>query len=121
MICIIRHGKTENNQLGLFTGWEDVPLAEQGRLEASAAGQLLREYDVKFDYVYTSWLTRAIETAWLVIDELDGLWLPITKSWRLNERMYGALTGMSKKMIQRTCVAASPPLRPSRPKPVRAA
>lgn len=61
--------------------------------EAKRAGKLLRAHNYTFDVVYTSWLSRAIETAWLVLDELDSLWLPIIKSWRLNERMYGALTG----------------------------
>lgn len=99
-LVIIRHGKTSHNKLGLFTGWEDVPLANEGRQEAIAGGKLLRKHGVTFDVVYTSWLQRAIETAWLVIDELDALWLPMIKSWRLNERMYGALTGLSKVMIK---------------------
>ena len=99
MIVIIRHGKTSNNKLGLFTGWEDAPLADEGRDEARAAGKLLKQHGFEFDVVYTSWLSRAIETAWLVLDELDSLWLPIIKSWRLNERMYGELTGLSKKMV----------------------
>lgn len=99
-IVIIRHGKTEHNKLGLFTGWYDAPLAMEGRKEATKAGRVMREHGVEFDTVYTSWLSRAIETAWIVLDELDCLWLPIIKSWRLNERMYGALTGLSKKMIK---------------------
>ena len=98
-LVIIRHGKTEFNKLGLFTGWDDAPLAVEGAQEARRAGQLLREHGFEFDVVYTSWLSRAIETAWIVLDELDCLWLPIIKSWRLNERMYGALTGLSKKMV----------------------
>jgi len=96
-VVIIRHGKTGHNKLGLFTGWEDVSLAEEGRAEATQAGRLLAKHGVHFDVVYTSWLSRAIETAWLVLVELDAMWLPIHKSWRLNERMYGALTGLSKK------------------------
>ena len=99
VIVIIRHGKTSHNKLGLFTGWEDAPLADEGRDEAKAAGRLLRQHGFEFDVVYTSWLGRAIETAWLVLDELDSLWLPIIKSWRLNERMYGKLTGLSKRMV----------------------
>jgi 2,3-bisphosphoglycerate-dependent phosphoglycerate mutase len=94
---IIRHGKTVHNKLGLFTGWEDAPLAMEGRGEATAAGQMLRRHGFTFDVVYTSWLERAIETAWLVLTELDEIWLPVHKSWRLNERMYGSLTGLSKK------------------------
>jgi len=96
-VVIIRHGKTENNKLGIFTGWDDVELAAEGREEALCAGALLAQSGVQFDVVYTSWLSRAIETAWLVLCELDQMWLPIHKSWRLNERMYGALTGLSKK------------------------
>ena len=74
-------------------------MAKEGRAEARAAGKVLKLHGIEFDIVYTSWLSRAIETAWLVLDELDCLWLPIVKTWRLNERMYGALTGLSKKMI----------------------
>jgi len=99
VVVIIRHGKTSHNQLGLFTGWEDAPLAEEGRVEARQAGKLLKLHGFEFDVVYTSWLSRAIETAWLALDELDSLWLPIIKTWRLNERMYGKLTGLSKKMV----------------------
>ena len=87
-------------QLGLFTGWEDVQLAKEGRDEALEAGRLMRRHNISFDLVYTSWLSRAIETALLVVNELDLLWVPIVKTWRLNERMYGALTGLSKKMIR---------------------
>jgi len=96
-VVIIRHGKTGHNKLGLFTGWEDVSLAPEGRAEAKAAGEMLARHQISFDVVYTSWLSRAIETAWLVLQELDASWLPIHKTWRLNERMYGALTGLSKK------------------------
>lgn len=100
VIVIIRHGKTEHNKLGLFTGWEDAPLAKDGVEEAREAGRLLKMHGFEFDVVYTSWLSRAIETAWHVIDELDSLWLPIVKTWRLNERMYGQLTGLSKLMVK---------------------
>ena len=100
LIVMIRHGKTENNKLKLFTGWDDVGLAVEGVEEAKQAGKLLKLHGFEFDAVYTSWLSRAIETAWLVMDELDCLWLPIIKSWRLNERMYGDLTGLSKAMVQ---------------------
>lgn len=100
VIVLIRHGKTEHNKLGLFTGWEDAPLAPEGIVEAKEAGKLLRSHGFEFDVVYTSWLSRAIDTAWLVLDEMDCLWLPIIKSWRLNERMYGDLTGMSKQMVK---------------------
>jgi len=100
LIVMIRHGKTENNKLGLFTGWDDVPLANDGVVEAKEAGKLLKLHGFEFDAVYTSWLSRAIETAWYVMDEMDCLWLPIIKSWRLNERMYGDLTGLSKAMVK---------------------
>lgn len=73
--------------MGLFTGWEDVPLAEEGVQEAKEAGRLLREYGFEFDVVYVSWLSRAIDTALYVLDEMGTLWLPVIKSWRLNERM----------------------------------
>ena len=100
LLVIIRHGKTEHNKLGLFTGWEDANLAPEGRAEASRSGKVMREHGIHFDVVYTSWLSRAIETAWLCLNELDTLWVPIVKSWRLNERMYGGLTGLSKKMVK---------------------
>jgi len=100
VIVIIRHGKTQHNKLGLFTGWFDAPLAEEGIEEAKEAGRNLKKFGFEFDVVYTSWLSRAVETAWFVMDEMDCLWLPIVKTWRLNERMYGKLTGMSKQMVK---------------------
>eukprot|EP00531_Pseudo-nitzschia_arenysensis_P006022 CAMPEP_0116121460 /NCGR_PEP_ID=MMETSP0329-20121206/3708_1 /TAXON_ID=697910 /ORGANISM="Pseudo-nitzschia arenysensis, Strain B593" /LENGTH=860 /DNA_ID=CAMNT_0003615273 /DNA_START=116 /DNA_END=2698 /DNA_ORIENTATION=+ len=100
VIVIIRHGKTQHNKLGLFTGWEDAPLADEGIEEAKIAGQNLKKHGFEFDVVYTSWLSRALETAWYVMDEMDNLWLPIVKTWRLNERMYGELTGLSKMMVK---------------------
>jgi len=100
VIVIIRHGKTQHNKLGLFTGWEDAPLADEGIEEAKLAGQNLKKFGFEFDVVYTSWLSRALETAWYVMDEMDSLWLPIVKTWRLNERMYGELTGLSKMMVK---------------------
>lgn len=102
IVVIIRHGKTEYNKLGIFTGWNDAPLAKEGIEEAKKAGELLKIHGIEFDVVYTSWLSRAIYTAWIVLDQLDCLWLPIMKTWRLNERMYGSLTGLSKKMIAET-------------------
>ena len=100
VIVIIRHGKTQHNKLGLFTGWEDAPLADEGIEEAKEAGRNLKKNGFEFDVVYTSWLSRALETAWYVMDEMDSLWLPIVKTWRLNERMYGELTGLSKMMVK---------------------
>ena len=87
VVVLIRHGRTPHNNLGLFTGWEDPPLAEDGIEDAKNAGKLLKRHGFKFDVVYSSWLIRAIDTAWYVLDELDLTWLPIVKSWRLNERM----------------------------------
>jgi len=90
-IVIIRHGKTEHNKLGLFTGWEDAPLADEGVDEAKEAGRLLRMHGFEFDVCYTSWLSRAIDTAWLVMDELDCWWCPTIKvrpSQRILERAY---------------------------------
>lgn len=71
----------------MFTGWEDVSLAHEGREEARKAGALLAAKGIEFDVVYTSWLQRAIETAWLILEGIDGQWIPIHKTWRLNERM----------------------------------
>jgi len=99
VVVFIRHGRTPHNNLGLFTGWEDPPLAPDGVEDAKNAGKLLKLHGFEFDVVYTSWLTRAIETAWYCMDELGDTWVPLIKSWRLNERMYGALTGKSKQMI----------------------
>jgi 2,3-bisphosphoglycerate-dependent phosphoglycerate mutase len=99
VVVFIRHGRTPHNNLGLFTGWEDPPLAPDGVEDAKNAGRLLRRHGFKFDVVYSSWLQRAIQTAWYVLDELDAMHLPMIKSWRLNERMYGALTGKSKAMV----------------------
>eukprot|EP00980_Cylindrotheca_fusiformis_P031553 scaffold26550_cov122-Cylindrotheca_fusiformis.AAC.6 len=98
-VVLIRHGRTFHNNMQLFTGWEDPPLAEGGVEDAKNAGRILKRHGFEFDVVYTSWLTRAIQTAYYTLEELDQVWLPIVKSWRLNERMYGDLTGKSKKMI----------------------
>lgn len=99
VVVFVRHGTTPHNQLALFTGWENPPLAEQGVDDAKRGGKLLKQHGFEFDVAYTSWLDRAIETAWYILDELDTQWIPLVKSWRLNERHYGALTGRSKKMV----------------------
>jgi 2,3-bisphosphoglycerate-dependent phosphoglycerate mutase len=99
VVVFIRHGRTPHNNLGLFTGWEDPPLAPDGVEDAKRAGRILKQHGFQFDVLYTSWLHRAIQTGLYVLDELDCSWLPIIKSWRLNERMYGTLTGKSKAMI----------------------
>jgi len=99
VVVFIRHGRTPHNNLGLFTGWEDPPLAPDGVEDARRAGRILKQHGFQFDVLYTSWLARAIQTGMYVLDELDCTWLPVIKSWRLNERMYGALTGKSKAMV----------------------
>lgn len=95
-IILIRHGESTWNRENRFTGWTDVPLSEKGVEEARVAGRLLREGGFTFDMAYTSVLKRAIKTLWLVLEEMDLMWIPVTKSWRLNERHYGALQGLNK-------------------------
>ena len=85
VVVFIRHGRTPHNKLALFTGWEDPPLAIEGEEDAKWAGRLLKRHGFEFDVVYTSWLYRAIQTAWFVLEEMDQLCLPMIKSWRLNE------------------------------------
>ncbi len=95
-LVLIRHGESEWNKLNLFTGWTDVDLSARGVKEAARAGKILKEQDFDFDVVHTSLLKRAIHTMNSVLFELDREWLPIYKSWRLNERHYGALQGLNK-------------------------
>jgi len=95
-LVLIRHGESTWNKENRFTGWTDVDLSDKGREEARAAGQLLKHEGYGFDLVFTSLLKRAIRTANIVLDELDELWLPVQRSWRLNERHYGALQGLNK-------------------------
>ena len=95
-LVLIRHGESEWNKLNLFTGWMDVDLSDKGREEAKSAGQLLKEEGYDFDICYTSYLKRAIHTLNTVLDEMDRAWLPVVKSWKLNERHYGALQGLNK-------------------------
>lgn len=95
-LVLVRHGESVWNQDNRFTGWVDVDLSTKGIGEAKRAGQLLREGGFAFDIAYTSVLKRAIRTLWLVQEELDALWLPVVKTWRLNERHYGALQGLNK-------------------------
>ncbi|MFU0828224.1 MAG: 2,3-bisphosphoglycerate-dependent phosphoglycerate mutase [Lachnoclostridium sp.] len=95
-LVIIRHGESEWNKLNLFTGWVDVDLSEKGREEAKSAGRLLKEKGYEFDLCYTSYLKRAIHTLNYVLDEMDLAWLPVIKTWKLNERHYGALQGLNK-------------------------
>jgi 2,3-bisphosphoglycerate-dependent phosphoglycerate mutase len=95
-LVLLRHGQSSWNLENRFTGWTDVDLTETGVGEARAAGRLFREGGFEFDRVYTSVLRRAIRTAWLVLDEMDRMWLPQTSDWRLNERHYGSLQGLNK-------------------------
>jgi len=95
-LVLLRHGQSSWNQENRFTGWHDVDLSELGRREALEAARLLREEGFSFDVAYTSVLKRAIRTLWIVLDELDLMWLPVHRSWRLNERHYGALQGLDK-------------------------
>ncbi|MFA7693742.1 MAG: 2,3-diphosphoglycerate-dependent phosphoglycerate mutase [Candidatus Hydrogenedentes bacterium] len=95
-LVLIRHGQSTWNLDNRFTGWTDVDLSDHGRIEAQSAGKILREEGYEFDVVYTSVLKRAIRTMWHVMDELDQMWLPVTRDWRLNERHYGALQGLNK-------------------------
>ena len=95
-LVIIRHGESEWNKLNLFTGWTDVDLTDTGRAEAAAGGKALKEQGFDFDVCYTSLLKRAIHTLNIVLDQMDRAWLPVHKTWRLNERHYGALQGLNK-------------------------
>jgi 2,3-bisphosphoglycerate-dependent phosphoglycerate mutase len=95
-LVLLRHGQSQWNLENRFTGWWDVDLSEQGIVEARAAGELLRDKGMDFDCCFTSVLTRAIRTLHLVLHEMDRLWLPVAKDWRLNERHYGGLTGLNK-------------------------
>ncbi|CUX96981.1 2,3-diphosphoglycerate-dependent phosphoglycerate mutase [Candidatus Hoaglandella endobia] len=95
-LVLIRHGESQWNSENRFTGWTDVDLSDKGRIEAKQAGHLLKVEGYNFDLAYTSVLKRAIHTLWYVLDELDQAWLPVEKSWRLNERHYGSLQGLNK-------------------------
>lgn len=127
-LVLLRHGFSTWNQENRFTGWTDVDLADQGRAEALEAGRLLKEGGYVFDIAYTSVLKRAIRTLWMTLDTLDQMWLPVEKSWRLNERHYGALQGLNKaettarhgeaqvKIWRRSYDIPPPPLTPDDPR-----
>jgi 2,3-bisphosphoglycerate-dependent phosphoglycerate mutase len=127
-VVLLRHGESTWNKENRFTGWTDVDLSDKGREEARAAGRLLKAEGYAFDYLYTSLLKRAIWTSVLALDELDQLWLPVERSWRLNERHYGALQGLNKaetaakhgedqvKIWRRAYAIAPPPLTPDDPR-----
>jgi 2,3-bisphosphoglycerate-dependent phosphoglycerate mutase len=95
-LLLLRHGQSIWNLENLFTGWIDVDLSEQGRQEAQEAGRLLRDEGIAFDIAFTSVLKRAIRTLWIALDEMDMMWLPVERTWRLNERHYGSLQGLNK-------------------------
>ena len=95
-LVLVRHGESEWNRENRFTGWTDVDLSEKGRQEALEGGRVLKAEGYTFDVAYTSVLKRAIRTLWIVLDELDLMWIPVHRSWRLNERHYGALQGLNK-------------------------
>ena len=95
-LVLLRHGESQWNRESRFTGWTDVDLSPKGMAEARAAGRMLKEAGFRFDVAFTSVLKRAIRTLWTVLDEMDLMWLPVHRSWRLNERHYGALQGLNK-------------------------
>jgi 2,3-bisphosphoglycerate-dependent phosphoglycerate mutase len=127
-IVLLRHGESQWNLENRFTGWTDVDLTANGLAEARRAGQLLRAEGYDFDVAFTSVLKRAIRTLWTVLDEMDRMWLPVTNSWRLNERHYGALQGLNKAetaakygdeqvLVWRRAYGIAPePLRPGDPR-----
>jgi 2,3-bisphosphoglycerate-dependent phosphoglycerate mutase len=95
-LVLCRHGQSDWNLKNLFTGWVDVDLTEKGVAEATEAGRLLRDLDYDFDIAITSVLKRAIRTLWIMLDEMDRMWIPVVRDWRMNERHYGALQGLNK-------------------------
>ena len=95
-LVLVRHGESDWNRQNRFTGWTDVDLSEKGRQEAAEGGRVLKAEGYHFDVAYTSVLKRAIRTLWIVLDEMDLMWIPVYRSWRLNERHYGALQGLNK-------------------------
>ncbi len=95
-VVLLRHGESEWNKENRFTGWTDVDLSEKGVQEAHVAGKSLKQEGISFDVAFTSVLKRAIRTLWIAQDEMDLMWIPVYKSWRLNERHYGALQGLNK-------------------------
>jgi 2,3-bisphosphoglycerate-dependent phosphoglycerate mutase len=96
-LVLLRHGESQWNRENRFTGWRDVPLSEKGKAEAREAGKRMRQAGFEFDVAFTSLLQRAIGTLWLALEEMDLMWIPEFRDWRLNERHYGALTGLDKR------------------------
>jgi len=130
-LVMVRHGQSEWNLDNLFTGWTDVDLSAHGRVEALQAGQELIRQKLSFDIAFTSVLKRAIRTLWIILDEIDLMWIPVERSWRLNERHYGALQGLNKaqtaerhgteqvKIWRRSYDIPPPPLEPNDPRHAR--
>jgi 2,3-bisphosphoglycerate-dependent phosphoglycerate mutase len=127
-LVLLRHGESTWNKENRFTGWTDVDLTDKGREEALEAGRLMKADRFEFDVAYTSVLKRAIRTLWIALDEMDLMWLPVHRSWRLNERHYGALQGLNKaetaakhgdaqvKIWRRSYDIPPPPLDPADPR-----
>jgi 2,3-bisphosphoglycerate-dependent phosphoglycerate mutase len=130
-LILVRHGQSVWNVENLFTGWQDVDLSELGRVEAARAGQELLREGLKPDLAFTSVLKRAIRTLWIVLDTMDRMWIPVERSWHLNERHYGALQGLDKvqmaaehgeaqvKIWRRSYDVPPPPLQPDDPRQAR--
>jgi 2,3-bisphosphoglycerate-dependent phosphoglycerate mutase len=124
-LVLLRHGESDWNKENRFTGWTDVDLSVNGREEVREAGMVLRAEGYTFDQAFTSVLKRAIRTLWIVLDEMDLMWIPVERSWRLNERHYGALQGLNKaetaakfgeeqvKIWRRSYAISPPPLEAS--------
>lgn len=127
-LILLRHGESEWNQKNRFTGWTDIDLSAHGMEEARLAGRLLAESGLAFDVAFTSDLKRAIRTLWIVLDQMDLMWLPYSCSWRLNERHYGVLQGLNKaetakkfgemqvRIWRRSYDTPPPPLEPGDPR-----
>jgi len=127
-LVLIRHGESDWNRENRFTGWTDVDLSEKGLAEAHEGGRILKAEGYVFDVAHTSVLKRAIRTLWIVLDEMDLMWIPVHRAWRLNERHYGALQGLNKaetadkfgeaqvKIWRRSYDVPPPPLEPSDPR-----
>ena len=127
-LVLLRHGESEWNRENRFTGWHDVDLTDKGRGEARESGRLMAAEKFEFDVAYTSVLKRAIRTLWIALDEMDLMWIPVHRSWRLNERHYGALQGLNKaetaalhgeaqvKVWRRSYDIPPPPLTPDDPR-----
>jgi 2,3-bisphosphoglycerate-dependent phosphoglycerate mutase len=127
-LVLVRHGESTWNKENRFTGWTDVDLSDKGREEAKEAGAILKAEGYTFDLAYTSVLKRAIRTLWIILDQMDLMWIPVHRSWRLNERHYGALQGLNKaetaekfseaqvKVWRRSYDVPPPPLTPGDPR-----